>query len=150
MTATQTPLYVRWMIRRDLTAVVRLDERYYHADHPAAWSECDYLEHLANRNTIGMVADDGETITGAAIYRRERGRLQVLKLFGTPAARRALIGRLLEKLSFNRPAIVIRETDTDAIALCRAAGMSARLIRDHYPECDALEFTTLFPDCSDC
>lgn len=130
------PINVRWMIRRDLPEVIEIDKRSY----LRPWDEEDFLRELRHRNTIGMVAEEGDWVSGFMIYELKNGRLDVLRLAVADDRRNqgigaALIGKLKGKLSPNRRRMIrfdIPELDA-SIPACRflvSHGFLSCLIRD--------------------
>lgn len=78
MNATNTPpaVYVRWMIRRDIPEVVRLQRTW----HPEPWGEEEYLAAMRHRSTIAYVAEVGERIAGVLVYRLHERSLSIHRL----------------------------------------------------------------------
>lgn len=96
-------VHIRWLIRRDMQDVLRVEQQCY--THP--WDEEEFLQHLRQRNVIGMVCEDGPSIVGYMLYELHKGRLNVLKMAVEQSLRRcgigtAMIARLRDKLSMQR------------------------------------------------
>ena len=94
---------IRWLIRRDMQDVLRVEQQCY--AHP--WDEQEFLQHLRQRNVIGMVCEDGPSIVGYMLYELHKGRLNVLKMAVEQSSRRcgigtAMIARLRDRLSMQR------------------------------------------------
>lgn len=108
-----------------------------------SWTEDDFLRCLRQRNCIGMVAEQGETIHGFMIYELHRSRLHVLNFAVHPSARRRGIGsmmvdKLVDKLvSHHRQKITlaVRERNLEAQMFFRSHGFQAtRLLRNYYED----------------
>lgn len=113
MSASITDMEVRWMIRKDLPAAVRLDSDL--SPHP--WDHDEWIAALKERSCIGMVAvRDGEVLAAMA-YELRRGHVCLLKVVVNPdcsEATAALLERLREKISQTKRKYIechVRETD---------------------------------------
>ena len=84
-----TRAHVRWMIRRDMTEVMRIEKACF--EHP--WTEEDFLRCLKQRNCIGMVAELGDSIAGFMIYELHKNRLHIIDFAVIPGCQRQGIGR---------------------------------------------------------
>ena len=99
--------YIRWMIRRDLAAVLAIEGQSF----SLPWSGEDFIRCLRQRNCIGMVAEDGRNSTlGFMIYELHKHRLRVVNFAVGEGYRgqgigRAMIGKLIGKLSDRRHTI---------------------------------------------
>jgi ribosomal-protein-alanine N-acetyltransferase len=131
------PFPVRWMIRRDMPEVLRIESNS--SDNP--WLEDDFLTALRQRNCIGMVAEQDSRVVGFMIYDLDKVRLQLLRLGVAPSWRRekvgtSLITKLKNKLSQQRRqevVFILRERDTEGQLFLRASGFkAAAVIRDHF------------------
>lgn len=71
---TITVCKTRWMIRRDMTEVVRLAQYSQFWN----WDEEKFLECLRKRNCIGLVAEQGEKIVGFLVYELHKNKLEIL------------------------------------------------------------------------
>jgi ribosomal-protein-alanine N-acetyltransferase len=134
-----TGVHIRWMIRRDMPEVMRTER----ASFEYAWTEDDFLRCLRQRNCIGMVAENGETLAGFMIYELHRTRLHVLNFAVHPAVRRTgigalMVGKLVYKLVSHRRqklTLAVRERNLAAQMFFRAHGFSAtRLLRNYYED----------------
>lgn len=122
-------VYVRWMIRRDVPAVLRIEEASF--DYP--WCEEDFLRCLRQRNCIGMVAEFNEAVLGFMIYELHEAKLYILNFAVHPHHRRQGIGgqmveKLVSRLSSHRRTRVtleVRETKIDAQLFFKACGFRA-------------------------
>lgn len=99
----QSRAHIRWMIRRDMSEVQRIETACF--EHP--WTDEDFLRCLKQRNCIGMVAEIGDSIGGFMIYELHKNRLHILDFAVQPAFQRQGIGqqmvsKLLGKLSSHR------------------------------------------------
>ncbi|MBU6293647.1 MAG: ribosomal protein S18-alanine N-acetyltransferase [Planctomycetes bacterium] len=134
-----TRAHVRWMIRRDMPEVMRIEKACF--DHP--WTEEDFLRCLKQRNCIGMVAELGDTIAGFMIYELHKNRLHIIDFAVHPDYHRQGIGRqmvakLLAKLSCHRRTKVtleIRESNLKAQLFFRKQGFVAtRVLRSYFED----------------
>jgi ribosomal-protein-alanine N-acetyltransferase len=127
------------MIRRDMPEVMRTER----ASFEYSWTEDDFLRCLRQRNCIGMVAEQGERITGFMIYELHKTRLHVLNFAVHPAARRTgigrlMVGKLVYKLTSHRRqkiTLAVRERNLVAQMFFRAHGFKAtRLLQNYYED----------------
>lgn len=141
-----TSIVVRWMIRRDLPAVLDIEQKCF--EFP--WQEEDFLVALRQRNVIGMVAERNERITGFMIYERHKKRLHLLSMAVHPSHSRqgigsTLIQKLVSKLStLNRSFVQleVRETNLRAQLFFKSMGFQAvEVLREFYrdTDCDCSE-----------
>lgn len=130
---------IRWMIRRDVPAVVDIETRSF--EFP--WSEEDFVRQLRSRNCIGMVAELDERILGFMVYELHRGYLQVHDFAVDPDHRRqgigrAMIDRLKSKLTpsrRNKLRLNVRESNLPALAFFRAQQFRATgILRGFYDD----------------
>lgn len=133
------PVHIRWMIRRDMPDVLRIEHQSY--DYP--WSEEDFLRCLRQRNCIGMISEIDEKVVGFMIYELHKSRLHVLNFAVDPELRRHHIGmqmaqKLISKLSSHRRTSItteLRETNLAAQIFFRECGFKAvRVVRDFFPD----------------
>jgi ribosomal-protein-alanine N-acetyltransferase len=132
-------VHIRWMIRRDMPEVMRSER----ASFEYSWTEDDFLRCLRQRNCIGMVAEQGERITGFMIYELHKTRLHLLNFAVHPSARRTGVGRLMVaklvyKLTSHRRqkiTLAVRERNLVAQMFFRAHGFQAtRLLQNYYED----------------
>jgi ribosomal-protein-alanine N-acetyltransferase len=69
---------IRWLIRRDMPEVLAIERTAF--DPEGAWGEDDFLYHLRQRNTIGMVAEENNEILGFMVYELHKEIINVLNL----------------------------------------------------------------------
>ena len=140
-TSTQTRVYIRWMIRRDMAEVLDIESAVFQWP----WQEDDFIRCLRQRNCIGMVAEHEDRILGFMVYKLHKTRLHVLNFAMHPARQRRGIGRqmvekLKNKLSMerrNRLMLEVRESNLDAQLFFRAQGFRcANVLRDFYDDTD--------------
>jgi ribosomal-protein-alanine N-acetyltransferase len=82
---------IRWMIRRDLDHVVKIEEEEFQY----AWTEEDFLEFLRLRNNIGLVADIGGVVVGYIFYTIHALSLHIKNVAVSRQSQRRGIGRLM-------------------------------------------------------
>lgn len=134
-------LHVRWLIRRDMPEVLALDAHSY-----LGWPEKEYLYHLRQRNVIGMVAEEGERVVGAMIYRLDNGHIDLLKVTGDGDNTYAvLFDKLKAKLSSGRRnalLVTAHEADARLLRACRLNGLRAEQVHaDLYYDGDGYQFS---------
>jgi ribosomal-protein-alanine N-acetyltransferase len=148
-----TGIHIRWMIRRDMPEVMRTER----ASFEYSWTEDDFLRCLRQRNCIGMVAEQGETVNGFMIYELHRSRLHVLNFAVHPTVRRQgigglMIGKLIYKLVSHRRhkiTLAVRERNLAAQMFFHKHGFKAtRLLRNYYEDSgeDAYQMELRAPD----
>lgn len=137
--ASKLSVFVRWMIRRDMSEVLRIEAESF--EYP--WCEDDFIRALRNRNCIGMVAEHDDRILGFMLYELHRNRLHLLNLAVHPDYRHRDVGtqmvaKLVNKLSEQRRTRIVlevRETNLDAQLFFHALGFRAvEVLRDFYEE----------------
>ena len=141
---------IRWMVRRDLFAVIDIERRCY----LNPWSEDDFVGCLRQRNTIGMVIeDDDETVIGYMVYELHKHRLLVLNIAIDPDYQRqchgsALICYLICKLSpdrRNRITVDVRDGNLPAQLFFQSLGFRAvAVLKDMYADCDDDAYLMVF------
>ncbi|HMO16039.1 MAG TPA: ribosomal protein S18-alanine N-acetyltransferase [Pirellulaceae bacterium] len=136
---TKIDVHIRWMIRRDMQEVTRIEENSF--EFP--WSEQDFYHCLRGRNCIGMVAEHDEQVIGFMIYELHQEQLHILNFAVRPDFRRRNIGRqmvekLIGKLSQQRRTRIIlevRETNLAAQLFFQRMGFVAvTVLRDYYDD----------------
>ena len=136
---TSLSVHIRWMIRRDMPAVLAIENRSFEY----AWNEEDFIRCLRQRNCIGMVAEVDDKVVGFMIYELHKNRLHILNFAVHPDARRsgvghAMLGKLLGKLSHerrNRIMLEVRETNLEAQLFFKSVGFKAvSVLRDFYED----------------
>ena len=105
---TDTDVRIRWLIRRDLEEVLKIDADSFREP----WGEEDYLTHLRQRNCIGMVAElPDDTIAGVMVYELHKSTLSLLRICVAPKHRGTGVGstmvdRLRQKLQQQRRRVI--------------------------------------------
>lgn len=134
---TKIAPYIRWMIRRDMPAVLAIEE----AAFGFPWSEEDFIRVLRQRNCIAMAAEQDERILGYMVYELHATKLVILNFAVHPGAwlkgvGRAMVNKLVGKLSPQRRSRIetcVRESNLDAQLFFRACGFRCIATRrDHY------------------
>jgi ribosomal-protein-alanine N-acetyltransferase len=137
--ASPLPVYVRWMIRRDMPQVLAIEQQAF--EFP--WYEDDFLRCLRQRNCIGMVAEASERLLGFMVYELQKSRLHLLNFAVSTEARRRGVGtqmakKLMSKLSHDRRSRIlleIRETNLPAQLFFRSLGFRAiSVLRGFYED----------------
>jgi [ribosomal protein S18]-alanine N-acetyltransferase len=131
---------IRWMIRRDLPTVAKIESESF----SAPWSQDEFFRALLQRNTIGMVYDSiyqthpvvAYEVIGYMIYTFNRNTLTLDNLAVSPGFRRDGIGRemlvnLARKLNTTRRKKIVAdvsEVNLNAQLFLRACGFKATKI----------------------
>lgn len=132
-------VHIRWMIRRDMTEVMSVENLSF--DQP--WPEKVFLDSLRGFNCIGMVAEYGEKIVGFMVYTLSKKKIRIENFAVHPDFRRADIGsQMLTKLvgklaSHKRDRVVVRVRESWLIAqlFFRSHGFRAvRVLRAWYED----------------
>jgi ribosomal-protein-alanine N-acetyltransferase len=133
----QPSVHVRWMIRKDMPAVLVIEQRFFEFD----WSEDDFIRCLRQRNCIGMVAEIDNKVVCYMIYELHKNRLHLLRLAVDPAHQRqkvgsAMVAKLRSKLSYdqrNRIMLEVRESNLAGQMFFRSQGFKAiQILRGFY------------------
>lgn len=140
------PVSIRWMLRRDMPAVLNIEELCF---GDLAWSEDEFIRYLRQRNVIGMVADtvvtDGEyhgaVVVSYMIYELHEHRLHLANLAVHPTYQRRTVGEQMmanlgSKLHADRRHRIlteVRETNVSAQLFFKAQGFRAQqILRDFW------------------
>ena len=135
----QPRVHIRWMIRRDMPAVLQIEEQSFEF----AWCEEDFLRCLRQRNCIGMVAEMGEKVVGFMIYELHKSKMHIYNFAVLPSMRRSGVGgqmvaKLVSKLSSHRRTRItldVRETNIAAQLFFRAQEFKAiNVLRSYYED----------------
>lgn len=134
-----SPLYVRWMIRRDMEEVLHIEHKVF----PNVWTEEEFVRCLRQRNCIGVVAEQNMKVLGYMIYELHKNRLHVLNFAVDSAHWRrgvgsAMVQKLANKLNPKRRTRIlleVREANLPAQLFFRSQGFRAvTTLRDHYED----------------
>lgn len=132
-------LHVRWMIRRDMTEVLEVEQEAF--EFP--WSDEDFTRCMRQRNCIGMVAEMADSVVAFMIYELHRSRLHVLNFAVRRSHRRLGIGtQMMEKLTGkltperrSRIVLEVRERNLPAQLFFRSLGYRAiSVLKDFYQD----------------
>ncbi len=142
----QLQCHIRWMIRRDLDDVIRIERAAFSEFN---WQEEDFVRHLRQRNCIGMTTEvdfaGQPKVVGFMLYELHRDRLVVLNFAVDPRFHRNGIGTaMVEKLKYKMSpgrrgciALECRESNLEALNFFKAQGFQAvKLMREYYEECN--------------
>ena len=135
---SQLPVHIRWMIRRDMSEVLAIEQQCF--EFP--WFEEDFIRCLRQRNCIGMVAEHDDRVVGFMIYELHKNKLHILNFAVHPSARRLGIGgqmvaKLVNKLSTHRRqkiSLAVRERNLAAQVFFRSHDFKATRVLRHYYE----------------
>lgn len=143
--ATKRRWHTRWMVRRDLEAVVAIEA----ASKRVPWTEEDFCKHLRKRNEIGHVAEVGDRVSGFMLYRLLSDRVVLLNIATDPKQRRkgvgsSLIRKLKEKLRSGmrtRLTADVPEGCLPLLLLLRSHGfLATRLMRGEEEDVITMEY----------
>lgn len=134
MSAT-TNTAVRWLIRRDMPDVLRIESESF--DYP--WDDDDFLSALRQRNCIGMVTEVDFHVVGFIVYELHPKHVDVLNVAVSRRHRRRGVGAaMIERLKLsqqrrNSLQVTVRESNLDALLFFKSQGFAAsELLREHY------------------
>lgn len=139
--ANQKRIHIRWMIRRDMPAVIAIETDSF----ANGWSDNDFIRCLRQRNCIVMVAEVGDRVIGYMVYELHKGRLHLLNLAVASDYRRSgagerMIKKLIGKLSAERRIrimVEVRETNLEAQQFFKSLGFKAiAILKDFYENSD--------------
>lgn len=85
------PPHVRWGIARDVPEVLTIEA----ASPLTQWSHADFMNALRRRDTIMLVCDTGDRVTGFTVYQLHDSHLELLNFGVHPEHRRKGYGRAL-------------------------------------------------------
>ncbi len=125
----ETEVQFRWMVRRDLPAVLEIERQSFEY----AWTEEDFLRCLEQRNCVGTVVRVDDQIVGYMIYQMHKNRIHLLNFAVAPQWRRKGVGtqmiqRLKKRLvqqGRQRITLEVRETNLPAQLFFRHCGFRA-------------------------
>ncbi len=152
--STQSCVHIRWMIRRDMPAVLAIENDSF--EFP--WTEEEFIRCLRQRDCIGMVAELNEQVVGFMIYELHRTRIHILSFAVHSEHRRcsvgsAMIEKLVSKLAYqrrNRIVLEVRETNLAAQLFFRELGFLATgVLRSFYEDSTEDAFMMQFRVASD-
>jgi hypothetical protein len=137
---TLTRMDTRWLISRDMPAVLSIDA----VTLGLGWGEAAILDFLRHNNSIGMVAEVGETVEAAVIYELRKKSLRVGFLGGTARGVDALLSKLAGELSCHRRTwleVVAHEEDLRLCTILKAHGHRATgVLRGRFGDRDGIRF----------
>jgi ribosomal-protein-alanine N-acetyltransferase len=135
-----TASHVRWMIRRDLEAVVTIENEAF-GRH--AWSQEEFLIALRQSNCIGMVAERNEEVVGYMVYELHKHSIELLNFAVRGRSQRLGVGtemidKLKSKLVYQRRRSIVcelRERNLDGQLFFRKAGfLCTSILYDWYAD----------------
>ncbi|MEN9846557.1 MAG: hypothetical protein RIS36_1704 [Pseudomonadota bacterium] len=93
-------IQIRWLIQRDLEAVVAIEQASKRAN---PWTEDEFLSKIRQRNCFGVVAEYRLMVLGFIVYELYTDHLSIINIAVGPSYRRSgiatcMIDRLKEKL----------------------------------------------------
>jgi len=136
-----TSVAIRWLVQRDLKAVVTIEDKCF----AFTWSAADFLECLRQRNAIGMVATRDERVVGFMVYELRKSELHILNFAVDPELMRtgvgtAMLDKLKEKIRQQRRTVItvgVRESNLAAQLFFRNADfLCIGTVRGFYQQTD--------------
>jgi ribosomal-protein-alanine N-acetyltransferase len=129
---------VRWMVRRDFTQVLAIEEICF--EFP--WTEQEFRQCLQQPNCLGMVAEHEGRVVGFIVYETPKNRILVTNIAVEPEFQRhgiarQMIQKLVSKMIYqqrHKIAIEIRETNLPALLCFRALGFRASTVLKNFYE----------------
>ncbi len=119
------PLAIIWMERGDLPKILKI-ENETHVNKDTRWSNEDFLRELREKNTVGMVVKNKDTIVGYVLYVLHLKKIHLLHFGATQSEYKqvviAILDKLKSKLNTGRRetvTITVRETDLELQRLLR-------------------------------
>ncbi len=129
-------VHIRWMIRRDLTEILQIEETSF----VQPWSKADLEAHLKRRDTvIAMVAECGERIVGYYLHELARNKIELLRIAIRKDMRRLGIGStIMDKLKTklrvgerDKLTLTVSERNLPAHLFFKATGWRATKVMPH-------------------
>ena len=148
------PAHIRWIIRRDLDEVLKIEEDSF--DFP--WDEETLIRCLRQKNTVGIVAECDDRVVGYMIYEIRRSEISLINIAVHPEFRRRGIGQefvrnLNEKLSLKkgrRITLIVNEYNLNAHLFFQNMGFVATdVIHDFYDELEADAYRMVYTSKND-
>jgi ribosomal-protein-alanine N-acetyltransferase len=118
--AQQTKVHIRWLIRRDMDDVLRIEQQCF----PFPWFENDFIVALRHKNCIGMVAESDGEVVAYMVYQLFKSRIDILNFAVAPEFSRRGVGRQMAEKLIGKLASQRR---TCLIAMVRERNLSAQL-----------------------
>lgn len=133
-TINQPPVYVRWMIRKDIPEVlaIGLGEKIKNI-----LTEDEILALLRERCVIGMIAELGEKILGFMVYRLAEKKLELLFLGGDAKSKLALLDKLKSKTTSHKRHTVrypVKDDNLEEHVFLKDCGFKATSVLRNYSE----------------
>lgn len=118
MVALTNKAHIRWMIRKDMPAVLEIEKACF--EFP--WSEEALVRCLRHRARTGLVVEVDGRVVGFIIYEMHKHRFHIINIAVCPDAQRSgiattMITKLVDKLSQGRRdriLLEVRESNLDA------------------------------------
>ena len=129
--------HIRWLVRKDLPAVLRIED----ASFREPWTEDEFVQSLRLRNVIGMVAEHQDMVIGYMIYELHRDSIHLLSIAVHPDFRRqgvgtAMLAKLASKMEYQRRGKITTlasEINLDAQIFLRKYGfLATEVVKDYY------------------
>ncbi len=125
---------IRWMLRRDMDEVLRIDQSHVWE----RWGEGEYPRVLRQSNVIGTVIEEQGEVVAFMVYTLDRDSFTILKLAVRQDVQRQCLGammidRLIEKLTQQKRTSMVADVPEwmlDAQLFFRAMGFRGESIRN--------------------
>lgn len=138
---------IRWALRRDISSIISIEQKQF--DIP--WAEEDFVSHLREKDTIGLVVEINDIIVGYVVYELKPQYYEILNLAVHPEYLRQTIGtqlidKLKGKMSINsRKRIIMHLSDANlgGHLFLQKCGFTATVLRNYYSDykTDGYKFT---------
>ncbi len=131
--------HVRWMIRRDLSEVDRIEQLSFESP----WSQEDFKEQMSSQNCICMTATQDQKVLGYIVFELHADRFHLVNLAVDPEYRRSKIAHQMVKVLFKklgrrnrrRITLCVGEDNLGAQVFFRKLGFKAtQVLRGHWNE----------------
>lgn len=134
-----TLTHIRWMIRRDMPAVLAIENESF----SAPLDEAQFIHCMRQRVCIGMIAEQDDRIVGFMLYELLKNSLHLLNLAVAADHRHqgvgtAMVAKLASKLGWgerNRIVLEVSEANLPGQLFFKSQGFRAvSVIRDYYDD----------------
>lgn len=123
-------IQIRWLIQRDLEAVVAIEQASGRAN---PWTKDEFLSKLKQKNCVGLVAEYRRMVLGFIVYELYTDHLSIINIAVEPSDRRSgiatcMIDRLKLMLAVNRRSHItlwVGDSNVNAQLFFREQGFKA-------------------------
>lgn len=149
MQADQIEIDFRWVIRRDLPAMVAIEAESFRQEwQNLPWNEGDFLRFLKERKNIGLLAVRKEVAIGFILYALVKSHVAIVKLaIGIDHWPDGVINQMLQAITENargyKRSVYFRshERNLPLQQFLKSHGFKAdKIVRGYYGSEDAFDF----------